>query len=259
MLCRKAEVLVFMKLASTTLSAADEALLDLIHPLAEASIYNFLQQELNYERHIEYLPVGEPRKSTDYRLEDADFLPGGGGVVLRSQRPGSDYLQLKHAPVTTFGIEVREDINAYAGQNPDGQFSDSTILTPGSDYYLDADERKMVDGHSVHLSRSGVLRRVGAWPVEPRSVKVTYYGGWAASQLHTNAAGSVRLAAIQTVANAFWAAKNQADSDGRGPKMSESIGKYSYSFGQQLAAQQFAPVPASAQLLLQPHRTYRIL
>ncbi len=259
MLCRKAEVLVFMKLAATPLSVSDEALFDLLHPLAEASIHAYLQQELDYTRHIEYLPVGEPRQTTDYRLEDAQFLPGGAGVVLRSQRPGTDFLQLKHTPVTTYGLEVREDVSAYAGQNPDSQFADSTVLTMGRDYYLDADERGIVDGHSVHLSRSGILRRTGAWPVEPRSVKVTYYGGWSASQLHSKAAGAVTLAAMQTVANAYWAAKNNADSSGRGPKMSESIGKYSYSLGQQAAAQQFAPIPPAAKALLQPFRSYRYL
>lgn len=258
MLCRKAELLIYMKLVAS-LSAADEALLDLIHPLAEISMENYLQQELQYTRHIEYLPVGEPLQTTDYRLEDAQFLPNGAGVVLRSQRQGTDYLQLKHSPITTFGLEVREDVNARAGLNPDSQFSDDTILTLGTDYYPDADERTTVDGHSVHLSRSGILRRIGAWPVEPRTVKVTYYGGWAASQIYSRSAGSIRLAAMMTVSNAYWAALANADSEGRGPKMSESIGKYSYSLGQAAAASQYAPVPAGAAALLQPFRSYRYL
>lgn len=258
MLCRKAEVLIYMKTAGS-LSAADEALLDLLHPLAEASIHNYLQQSLEYERHIEYLPVGEPLRNDDYALEDAQFLPAGRGVVLRSQRPGTDYLQLKHAPVTTFGLEVREDLDARAGQNPDSQFADSTILTLGQDYFLDADERKMVDGSSVHISRSGTLRRIGAWPVEPRCVKVTYYGGWAASQLYEKTAGAIRLAAIKTVANAFRCALNDADSKGRGPKLSESIGKYSYSHGQVAAARLYAAVPADVKEELQPFRVYRYM
>lgn len=258
MLCRKAEILVYMKLASG-ISTADESLLDLIHPLAEISIHNHLQQQLGYERHIEYLPVGEPLQSTDYRLEDAQFRPGGGGVVLRSQNPGTDYLQLRHTPITTFGLEVCEDTNARGGQNPDGAFGSDTVLTLGSDYYIDADERAMVDGHSVHISRSGILRRIGAWPVEPRTVRVTYYGGWSASQLYGNAASAVRFAAIKTVANAFWRAKNEAENTGKGPKMSESIGKYSYSNGQEAAARMYATLPPDVLRELQPFRSYRYL
>lgn len=257
MLCRKAEILVYLKLAGS-LSAADEQLLDLVHPLAEAALESYMQQELEYKRHIEYLPVGQPLLASEFQLEDLSFRKAGGGVVLRSNRPGTDFLQLKHAPVTTFGLEVREDLDAKAGQE-DAAFPASTVLTMGDDYYLDADERKMVEGHSVHLSRSGVLRRLGAWPVEPRTVKVTYYGGWQADQLYGRAAGAVRLAAIKTVAAFFWEARSNADSKGRGPKMSESIGKYSYSVGQAAIARMSGGVPGDAIELLQPFRSYRYL
>lgn len=258
MLCRKAELLVFMKLGAS-IAAADEALLDLLHPLAEASVHSWLQQNFEYERHIEYLPVGQPLNTDDYALEDIQFKPGGTGAVLRSQRPGTDYLQLKHTPVTTFGMEVCEDLDARAGQNPDGAFGPDTVLTPGEDYYLDADERTMVDGHSVHLSRSGILRRIGAWAVEPRTVKVTYYGGWSATQLASKTAGAVKLAALETVAHTFWSARNSADSKGRGPKMSESIGSYSYSIGQGVASMGSVSLPPAAIDRLQAFRSYRYL
>ena len=117
----------------------------------------------------------------------------------------------------------------------------------------------MVEGHSVHLSRSGILRRVGAWAVEPRTVKVTYYGGWAAEQLYGRSAGAVRLAAIKTVANAFWAARSNADSKGKGPKTSESIGKYSYSVGGNAVNNLASNVPPDAIELLQTFRSYRYL
>lgn len=258
MLCRKAELLVFMKSAGT-ISSADEQLLDLIHPLAESSIYAWLQQNMEYERHIEYLPVGEPLNKDDYALEDIQFKPGGTGAVLRSQRGGTDYLQLKHTPVTTFGIEVCEDLDARGGQNPNGAFGPDTVLTLGEDYYLDSDERLVADGHSVHLSRSGILRRIGAWAVEPRTVRVTYYGGWSATQLTSKVAGAVKLAALETVVAAFWAAKHSADNEGRGPKMSESIGKYSYSVGQHAAGMGAMALPPSAIDRLQAFRSYRYL
>lgn len=258
MLCRKAEILVYIKQAGS-ITAADEALLDLIHPLAENRLQNYLRQSLRYQQHIEYLPTGDSRGDTDYALEDVSFKPAGAGAIIRSNRPGTDYLQLKHLPVTTFGLEVREDLDARAGQNPATQFADSTILTLGEDYFLDADERVMVDGHSVHLSRSGILRRIGAWAVEPRCVKVTYYAGWVAEQLYNESAMTIRDCAMRTVAAAFWKAKNDAETKGRGPKMSESIGKYSYSVGQQAAIASQVSVPADVINDLQPFRSYRML
>jgi hypothetical protein len=248
MIVRKAELLVFMQKASS-LAAADEALLDLIHPLAEGVLSAWMQQNLKYEQHVEYLPIGKPQLDNDYPLSDIDFRSETAGFI--GGRAGTEFLQLKHLPVALTGLEVREDVGAYGGQ-VSGSFSDETILTLGTDYYLD------VDDASASLSRSGILWRIGAWPAEPRSIKVTYYGGYSATQLaDSTVASAVKLAALQTVSAAFWTAKNLAKSQGIGPKMSESIGKYSYSHAAEWAAARLSlAVPQEAMINLQPFRNY---
>lgn len=253
MIVRKAEILVFMGLAGK-ITPADEALLDLVHPLAESALENWLQQELQFKKHVEYFPLGQSRYDTDYTLDDVEFRTNT--VILRStNRVGTDFLALKHTPVILTGMEVREDVYGYAGQSPNA-FGEQTKLTLGDDYYLDVDEEIEVDGQPVHLSRSGILRRVGGWPVEPRSVRVSYYGGWTAKQMFGPRAGVIKWAAMETVANAFRAAKaNNGVSAGRGPMLSENIGKYSYSYSSMFAANLMVDVPPHVKQKLFPFRS----
>jgi len=246
-LTRKAEVLTMLG-KTTALTAAEEGLLDLIHPLAESAVFSYLQQELQYARHVEYLPIGRGG-FPDKPLDDVDFR--GGSVAVVTGQAGSEVLQLKHTPVWLTGLEVREDIGGNAGQ-ADGAFADATILSAGSDYWLD------IDDADSNLSRTGMLRRFGVWPAEPRSVKVTYYGGWTATQLSNSGTAAVlKLAILQTVVQAFWAALNSQKNSGAGQVQSESIGSYSFSNGQGVARLNLGVVvPADAKLLLQPFRNY---
>jgi hypothetical protein len=261
LIVRKAEVLTMLGKAGS-ISQSDEALLDMLHPLCESAIATFLQQDLNWSQHVEYLPHGtaDHYEST---LDDPDFRTSE--VVLVSGRPGSTTLQLKHLPVWRFGLEVREDIDADAGQST-GAFGSSSVLTIGTDYFLDIDDPAAASGQAsqengshLGLSRTGMLHRRGAWPAEPRTVKVTYYGGWAASQLaNRGSASAIKLAYLRTIVASFWSVKSSQTNSGAGLKASEIIGEYSYSLGGQGLASLSAGVhvPMDAMLLLQPFRNY---
>lgn len=254
MIVRKAEVLVFMGMAGS-ISAADEALLDLVHPLAESALETWMQQSLQYQRHVEYFPIGQPQFETETSLDDVEFRANS-AVIRTTSRVGSDFLALKHTPVITTGLEVREDVDANAGQ-ASSSFGSDSILTIGDDYFLDVDEETTIDGATVQLSRTGILHRIGAWPVEPRSVKVSYYGGWAASQMFGPRAGVIKWGAMETVANAFRSAKaNNGVSAGRGPLLAESIGKWSGSFGSQFAVNLMVDVPNHVKQKLFPLRSF---
>jgi hypothetical protein len=249
-IAKKSEVLTYLQKAGS-ITAADEALFDLIHGLSESALKSFMQQTLGFEQHVEYYPQGQPQLEDDYPLEDVQFRSAGATFV--NGRAGTEFLQLKHLPVALTGIEVREDVGGHAGQTDDS-FGDDTVLTLGDDYFLDLDD------HSNSLSRTGILYRVGAWPAEPRSVRVSYYAGFSASQLANDAiAGAVKLAAIKTTAAYFWQAKTWATNNGSGPKTSEQIGKYGYSSSQAFAASAGligSDVPPDAKALLQPFRNY---
>lgn len=251
MLVRKAEVLVFLGKAAS-LSAADESLLDLLHPLAEAALHSYMQQDIGHGRHVEYLPIGQSRGGGDsYSLEDVSFRGGAGGSVrFNSSNGGSADLQLKHLPVFLAGLEIRENSSGRAGQTQTS-FDDDSLLVAGDDYWLDMDDAES------DFSRSGIVRRNGAWSSEPRSIKATYYGGWRSGDMtNDGAAGAIKLAALHTVASAYWLAKHNGTRQGSGPLMSEGIGKYHYSLSQQFLSQLTFTVPFEAKQLLQPFRNY---
>lgn len=247
MLTRKAEILTMLG-KTTSLTAAEEGLLDLLHPLAEAAVGAYLQMDLSYARHVEYLPIGQPLNS-DSLIDDVDFRVNT--AVNVTGRGGIEMLQLKHTPVWLAGLQVWEDIGANAGQTS-GSFGSDSLLTAGDDYWLD------VDDGITDISRSGLLHRYGVWPVEPRSVKVSYYGGFTSSQLATNGAGAaVKFAVLRTVVAAFFAARANQRSGGAGLKQSESIGSYSYSLGPGAAGLAGGcEIPLDAKNLLQPYRNY---
>jgi hypothetical protein len=250
MLARKAEVLVFIGKAAT-LTAQDESLLDLIHPLAESSLHQFLQQEIGQTLHVEYLPAGERIPFGGYGngiIADVNAA-GTRATIFPAGWQASEILQLKHLPVLLSGLEVRENWDARANQTQTS-FDGDTVLAAGEDYWLDlADD----SGYS----RTGFLRRVGGWPAAPRSVRASYYGGWSADDMtNSGAAGAIKFAALQTVAAGFWKAKADQKSGGAGGYAGESLGKYSYS-GAAVAGMTF-DVPHDAKMKLQPFRNYRL-
>ena len=154
----KSEVLTSLQKASFT--ADEEAMFDLLHPLAEAVLKDWMGSNLEYQSHTEYLPMGQ------WDVNDGDtsldnIKKSGGRAVIYSSTSGTDVLQLKHLPVALTGLTIYEDVGAYANQSS-SPYPASTLLTEGEDYYLDTEG-------SSDLSKTGFVYRFGAWPLEPRS------------------------------------------------------------------------------------------
>lgn len=227
-----------------TKTAGEEAMLHLIHPLAEAVLKDWMQSNLEYQQYTEYLPIGQWDVDEGNTSLDNIKKSGGRAVVYSGGDTGTDVLQLKNLPVAKASLAVYEDVGAYGGQSS-SPYPASTLLTLGEDYYLD------VEGDS-DLSKTGFLYRFGAWPVEPRSVKVTYYGGHTAAQFAADEGGSIKMAALITVVNAF---KQFVGLKGNaiGQPTSESLGKYSRSLASAFGNGIFT-VPYEAQMLLSKKR-----
>ena len=247
MLCDRSHVLTYLQL-TTSITVAQDALLNMLHPLAESALKNWIQQNLNYQEYVEFLPIGQPYAERDTALEQVHKV--GDRLVFVGGKPGTEALQLKHLPVISI-TEIREDVGANAGQSSDA-FADETILTAGTDYWLDFD--------TTGVSRTGLIYRYGAWPTEPRSIKVTYFAGLSETRLNGDFAGDVRYAAILTVVKAFKQAVAVATSPaGVGAVVGERIGKYGvqYSSGiAELTGGMVISVPIEAQNLLQTSRNY---
>ena len=250
MIVSMAEVLVALNKASTA-TDSELALLEMLMPLVESSLKSYIQSTLKRPdvAHVEFLPIGKPDFSReDYLLDD--LQKGGDEFVFAGGRAGTEILQLKHTPVIETSLEVREDIGAYAGQAASA-FPDSTILTQGTDYWLDIDSEN--DGYS----RTGFLYRTGAWPAEPRSVKVTYFGGWTAADLDSDPAGAIKLAFLETIVNEFWFYTGRKSRSGGGTLISESIGNYSYATDGSIVQDISGfNIPPKAMQRLEPFRNY---
>lgn len=254
MICTRAEILVYLRKAAINLSGADDSLLDLLHPLVESAIHNYLQNSLSYGQYTEYLPLGQPAQEPDYPIEQ--YQKSGEAYKFFGNTNGSDALKLSHTPVSVAGLRVWEDVGAYAGQ-ASSPFASTTELTIGEDFYLDVKDNS-------NLSTTGILWRVGMWPQEPRCIKVQYYGGYTAQQLVGPMGGALKLATLMQIGFEFNAVREiNATRGTAGPKIMEKIGKYQYEMGENIAL--YMSGIAGRDLLhrvkelLQPYRSYKYL
>lgn len=253
MIVSNAEILTLLGLASSA-TEADLGLIGLLHPKAEATVKTFLQNDVEYKQHVEFLPA---RNQFSEANEFVDVDVSATTVTLVPSSRNNHVLQLKHTPVWLASLEVREDPGAYGGQ-VSGSFATATILVSGTDYYLDVCETlaDVETGDGGNISRTGHLIRIGAWSAVARSVKVTYYGGWKASQLDT-IVSDIKLAVIEMVTRAYATAKMR----GRrlSPVVSERIGKTAVVYSEaitQAALASVSSVPSDIAVKLQPYRHY---
>lgn len=164
--------------------------------------------------------------------------------------PGTDApglaLQLRNVP-------VRSITSVYATWTPGGAgWPASNLLSPDA-YYLDSEE--------PGLCRSGLLYRVDGltWPAVPRSVRVSYQGGWTPDELATGEAQAISLAVKQTVAKLWRETEayfdNASGGAGVGPLVSENIMGWQQSFNAEAVRQvcgMQTDLPASVKAILAP-------
>lgn len=228
-------------------TAAQIAIIDMLIPQVESAVQQFLGYRLEYQQHTELLPPLTTAVGSDPIL--TDFEKSASGLVIPISPRASEGLLLSHQPVWLSGLQVWEDVDApRRGANA---FSENTLLTHGTDYWLD------VCHPAVGMSQSGVLVRNNYWSREGRTIKVVYNAGFTGQQLDGTDAAAVKKAIIDAVAANFY-----AEEERRKPtKRSESIGKYSYSIGNapgDALAGWSTMIPNSTREILQPYRSYRL-
>lgn len=247
MICSRAEILVMVGLANSNLTEKILSCLNILHPMAERAVKDLLDNDIEQATHVEFLPANDRGQQVDPLL-DSDIAVRANSFSFRAAGRSTDVLQLKHTPIVLDGLEVREESDAMAGQR-DGAWGSNTILTRGVDYFLDLDETGM--------SRTGHLCRQGLWSGEPRSVKVTYLGGYTRQQLDSGIALGIKEAVLITAAVNLKEAIIQWNLTG-GPLVSESLGHYSATYAA-VGMENFSwsvNVPAKAVDKLQKYRNY---
>ncbi len=206
------------------------AVIEQLRGRAEAAVKDYLDYDPLQKEHVEFLPSEWRRGEVDPLLNDVRVAASTFAFTAHGRR-GNDILQLRHVPVALDDtLEVREHLGSLGGQ-ASGAFPDSSILNRGTDYYLDVSES--IGGNLVSLN--GHLRRNGVWLSEPRTIKITYNGGWGRADLDEGGeAHQIKMATLSIVQKLSMEARTLRKGM---PIVSESYGgEYSVSYDAQSVA-----------------------
>jgi hypothetical protein len=177
-----------------SLSVADVALIDSIRKRTERSIRNFVRWNITEATYTHLLPAS--------------------GIL-------DDKLQLPQ-PFVTDVASVYEDVSSRGGQQT-GDFPASTLLTVGTDFWIDYDESS--------YSREGFLIRYARpWSSYPRSIKVTYTSGFDSAALADEFLYVQSAVINETIDRFHYRKERQGASGVSGTVKSEKLKDYSISY-----------------------------
>lgn len=250
-ICSSAEVLTWLGKAGSA-TAAEVALVNMLLPMSEDAIRTYLGYTVTQGTYTHFLPDEDEATEGPMKLDVVN------NRVSMEFEGGVGDLWLPERPVRSI-TSVYEDRASNGGQGV-GDFAAETLLTAGTDYFLDYT--------TSGASWSGLLRKCyGAWSPKRRSVKVTYVAGMTGAELD---AGSVRgpsgstvrqikYAAIITCAHAFVEAiqhQSSTGTSGVGGIKSERLADYAVQYADESARQfsMLVSVPQKACLLLSNFR-----
>jgi hypothetical protein len=223
---------------SSGLTDEEQEFIDILHPMAEGAVIQFLGYDPEQQDHTEYLP--RPKQGGGPGHADSavlDVTASHSHAIFYSQLSFNE-LQLAHIPLRAI-TTVHVDTDGYHGSGPNA-FESATEWTEGDDFYGRWDQDSFgLAGHIV---------AVGSWPSTPGSVKVVYRAGYSPAELTgtatagANAGGTITTGGINAspirhvvllvAARSFrmWQAMKKRTTLGytAGPLKSEKLGDYSY-------------------------------
>lgn len=178
---------------------------------------------------------------------DAQVAEIVGDTVYMSRPAACDHghiLQLDNGFVRSIS-ELREDPAAVFGQGG-SDFGASTVLTAGTNYFLELDR--------AGLSRSGrVHRRNGNWSSAPGTIRITYVAGLTKAEL-ADEWSYVKLALLEDMQTKFQTLRSKR-SGGGGPLKKESYaGDVTYEYAVDMASRSISELSEGAKSKLQPLR-----
>ncbi len=245
------ELILVLGLGST-LTDADAALLEMTKRQVEDRIRRHCRWQITEKQHVEYLPrVSSIGVGDEFMLEK---LSSNRAAWSHHGGSGGDELQLPHIFVSSIA-RLFQDTGAAAGQGS-GDFGSGTLLTSGTDYYLDRDA-------SGEFCRSGIVFRSRgvSWSRKARTIKVVYTAGFTPTQLDEEYR-DVKDACIEETVRQFKRAKSRQGNDGGGvgEVKSEMIGgEYSVTYTGDGGAAASTALSKEVSLALRPYRNMGLL
>ena len=266
-ICSPAEVISYVG-KGASVSDSDRGLVEMLMPMVDGTIKSYLGYEVLQTTYTHLLPdtdlydsvyntpwdLGEP-----YDVIQNKISFGMLGMPQILQTP-----EIPLRSITSFYVDF-----AAAGGQRTGDFSAGTLLTLGTDYYVDFDAPAV--GASVPynsgVSWAGQIRRYmgGLWPYRMRTGQVTYVAGISPDELDgvvafpSRRVTDIKYAAVMACAAAFLQAKaTQANGLGaQGPIVSERIGDATFQYDadsvRNMVGMQ-SELPWNVKQLLNPHR-----
>ncbi len=233
----RAEVLAFLGLGSTVTDPED-GVVNSILLRVDRSVKKFVGYNIEQATYTHFLPATNRAGRGD---SDAIYYDKVGNTVVAATVGGTKEglnLHLPELPLRSV-TSVYEDPSAYGGQGTD-DFADGTLLTAGEGYFIDLDESG--------ISKSGILRRIGpSWSSKARTIKVTYVGGYTATELQSGIAADIGWATLLALQAAF--SKRGVT---QGTVESEKLGDYAVKY----AIDRPGQLPRASRKLLQPYVSY---
>ncbi len=215
------DVFSYLGISSPTSTQSDA--MEMISTGLESSVKRYCRWQLGEQTLVSYLPLTPLAMGPQVPSAELYFSrPWPTGPRNRLQLP-SMYVK----SITS----IYEDRGAKAGSGSD-DFPSSTLLTAGSDYFLEKDS-------GINYSWSGGVIRVGtSWSSYPGTIKVTFVSGFSDSELSGDQ-NSLRFALIKECAE-HWIRRQRMNqvfvtgigtgSDTSGLLSREHLGDYDVSF-----------------------------
>lgn len=238
-------------IGESTPTSAQLVAMDVIRPLAEDAVKQYVGYSIEQATHTHYLPEDSTYQG---ELVGYDVI---NNRVYEEYSCGPRFLYVPERPLRSI-TSIFEDPSAEGGQ-ASGDFGVSTELTAGLDFYIDY----TVAG----VSWSGRLERIVTnWSTKRRTVKVTYVAGLTAGELAGTTAirgpegggvSAIRYAAMMA-ASMYYNEAQSLNDGGQGPIKSERLYDYAVTYADdmvKLMSMQYK-LPPKAMLLLDPFRRY---
>lgn len=245
---------VFALLGNSTPTAAETALLNILKPMAEDAVREAVGYSITQDTYTHFLP------EFDEDGLEVDRIDVVNDRVVFDYRGATNKLFAPERPIRSI-TSIYRDCAAYGGQGS-SDFPASSLLTAGTDYY--------VDYVSSGVSWSGMLVAiVGSWPTRSRTVKVTYVAGLTAGELAGTTAvrgpsgsgvGQLKYAALLAASLAFKEPESIQGSNS-GPITAERLADYSVSYSAKDISNIFGfkqRLPSKVLDLLEPFKRFRL-
>lgn len=254
------DVYTYLGKTTDTIDDAEAALIVLLQPIVENLVKDYVGYEIALATFTEFLPHTGSSWASDDLIEGSAVEAANGRIRVGfdSQTPGRK-LPLSNLPVRKV-ISVYEGPDAFLGDINGGDWSSATLLTPGTDYWIDF--KNYDSGLALGVCWTGhLVRQAGIWLQSPRAYKVTYQAGFSADEL-SGRYGIFKLAFLQSLSKAYIEAKSHQENEGAGSGgvgaiIQERLGDYNVQYSpesaRELTGYEF-DLPKSVKRMLEPYR-----